>query len=114
MLAFSDLYEEKNILEIWYSCSNLVTFAIVETKSNKRKKNNTQSRMCVCIYIYIYMGLVQVLLGETLNNVTPINIFNWIWILTNRLLDYIIFIYFPCLQIFKVIEDQYLCYLSIV
>ena len=52
MLAFSDLYEEKNILEIWYSCSNLVTFATVETKSNKRKKNNTQSRMCVYIYIY--------------------------------------------------------------
>ena len=77
MLAFSDLYEEKNILEIWYSCSNLVTFATVETKSNKRKKNNTQSRMCVYIYIYIYMGLVQVLFGETLSNVTPINVFNW-------------------------------------
>ena len=34
-----------NWLEIWYSCSNLVVFATIETKSNKRKKNNAQSKM---------------------------------------------------------------------
>ena len=55
MLAFSDLYEEKNILEIWYSCSNLVTFATMETKSNKRKKIKIiHNQECVYIYIYIY------------------------------------------------------------
>ena len=35
------------LFEIWYSYSNLVIFAIVETKSNKRnnKFNNIQSIM---------------------------------------------------------------------
>ena len=26
-----------NLFEIWYSCSNLVVFATIETKSKKRK-----------------------------------------------------------------------------
>ena len=29
----------------------------------------------IYIYIYIYMSLIQVTLGETLSNVTPLNIF---------------------------------------
>ena len=69
MLAFLDLYEKKKLLEIWYSCSNFVTFATVETKSNKRKKK------CTIKNVYIYMSFVQVTLGVTLSNVTPINIF---------------------------------------
>ena len=32
--------------------------------------------------------------------------FNWMRILTNPLLDYIIFIYFPYLQIFMVVKDS--------
>ena len=44
-------------------------------KVQQKKKKIIHNQECV--YIYIYMGLVQVLLGETLNNVTPINIFNW-------------------------------------
>ena len=47
---FSKIYMRKNWFEIWYSYSNLVAFATIETKSNKRRKkkkkiHNTQSRM---------------------------------------------------------------------
>ena len=48
----------------------------------------------------------KLLSDVTLLRVTPTNSFNWIQILTNPLLDYIIFIYSLCLQNFKVIEDQ--------
>ena len=35
---FVKIYMRNNLLEIWYSCSNLLTFAIVETKSKKINK----------------------------------------------------------------------------
>ena len=48
--------------------------------------------------------LFRVTLGVILNNVTsPVN---WMQILTNPLLDYIIFVYYPFLQNFKVIKYQ--------
>ena len=31
--------------------------------------------VCVYIYIYIYRGYIQVTVGITLSNVTPLNIF---------------------------------------
>ena len=46
--------------------------------------------------------LLRVTPGVTLNNITPPNIFNWMWILTNLPLDYIIFMHYPCLQNFKI------------
>ena len=46
---FSKIYMRKNWLEIWYSCTNLVTFVIAEALSKKipkkKKFTNTQSRM---------------------------------------------------------------------
>ena len=41
-----------------------------------------------------------------LNNVTPSTFFYWKRILTNSLLNYIIFIYSLCLKNFKSIKDQ--------
>ena len=32
----------KNELEIWYSCTKLVTFTTMETRSNKRKHTHNQ------------------------------------------------------------------------
>ena len=56
--------------------------------------------------IYIYMSWIQVIHSVILSNVTPLIIFNTMTILTNPPLDYIIFIYSPCLQNFKVIKYQ--------
>ena len=64
---FSKIYMTKNWLQIWHSCTNLVTFATLETRSNKRKKkiNNTQSRIYLVfsqkkkIYIYIPGVILQ-------------------------------------------------------
>ena len=64
------------------------------------------------IYIYIYRERererererywVQVTSGITLSNVTPLNRMQ---ISTNLLLNYIIFVYSPYLQNFKIIKD---------
>ena len=77
MLAFSDLYEEKKYQK--YGILAQIQLLLQQWKQSPTKeKKIIHNQECVCVYIYIYMGLVQVLLGETLNNVTPINIFNWI------------------------------------
>ena len=52
------------------------------------------------------MCWVQVTYGITLSNVISLNIFNWMRILTNPPLDYIIFVYSSCFQNFKVIKYQ--------
>ena len=47
LILFLKYLCEKFLFEIWYSCSNFVAFATIETKSNKiikiNKFNNTQS-----------------------------------------------------------------------
>ena len=48
----------KNWLEIWYFCTNLVIFAIVETRYNKRKIIMiiiTHNQECKNNHIYIYI-----------------------------------------------------------
>ena len=41
----------KNWLEIWYFCTNLVTFAMVEKKSNKGKNLIAHNQECKNNYI---------------------------------------------------------------
>ena len=48
--------------------------------------------------------LFRVTQGVTLNNVTPLNICNWMRNFTNLPLDYVIFVYSPYLQNFNVIK----------
>ena len=56
---FSKIHMKNNWFVIWYSCSCLVAFATIETKSNKRKKkiNNTQSIMKKKIEGYLHFIL---------------------------------------------------------
>ena len=63
-------------------------------------------RLYICLYIYIYIyDWIQVTPSVTLSNITSLNIFYLMRILRNPPLNYIIFIYSPYLQNFKVIKE---------
>ena len=65
----------------------------------------SQVKNLLHIYIYIYIyGLDSSYL--TLSILYYSIFFNWMQILTNLPLDYIIFVYSPYLQNFKMIKDQ--------
>ena len=55
---FSQIYRKNNWIELWYSCSNLITSASIEAKSNKRKKKLiTQSiiqKKKVRIFVFLF------------------------------------------------------------
>ena len=57
---FSKIYMRNNWFKIWYSYSNLVAFAIIETKSqkNEKKKKKTHNQECKKIikgYLHFYI-----------------------------------------------------------
>ena len=76
LCQFSKIYMIKIWLEIWYSCTNLVTFASLEKRSNKWKKkfNNTIKDFKTIIYIYIYIQVNEVTPGILLEKLHILSI----------------------------------------
>ena len=64
------------------------------------------------LWLYIYISWIQVILTIILNNITPLNIFYWMWILKNPLFDNNCILYPPCFKNFKMIKkiNNYVIY----
>ena len=79
----------------------------VRRKSSLCESKDLLYMLIVNIYIYIYIYIERERERELGSSYTWCNsiFFNWMQILTNLQSNYIIFIYFPYLQNFKVIKD---------
>ena len=103
--------------------------SILYKKKIKKKNYFSISLSIYYVYLFLFLNFPRCLTWErvyqkkkkwegmrekkvvmpsvTLSNVIPSSIFfNYMWILINLLRDYIIFIYFSCLQNLKMIKNQ--------